>query len=181
MLPPDLSEDLCSLRPREDRLCVTVEIPLDGGDPSFYRSVIRSRERLTHGHAEEILAGRERAEADLTEALKRAEVVSTGLRERRFARGALPVESPEIEFEFDSNGGVARAWRAEEAHSHMLVEELMILANERVAALLAGRRREALFRVHERPEPQAGPVLLGEAARPEVPPPPGPGGGFPAR
>ena len=113
MLPPDLSEDLCSLRPREDRLCVTVEIPLEGGEPSFYRSVIRSRERLTYGHAEEILAGRERAEADLTEALKRAEAVSTGLRERRFARGALRVESPEIEFEFDSNGGVARAWRAE--------------------------------------------------------------------
>jgi ribonuclease R len=155
MLPPDLSEDLCSLRPHEDRLCVTVEMPLDGGEPSFYRSVIRSRERFTYGRAEQILAGRERAETDLTEALRRAEAVSSELRERRFARGALRVESPEIEFEFDSNGRVARASRAEEAHSHMLVEELMILANERVAALLAGRRREGLFRIHEWPEPQA--------------------------
>ena len=58
MLPPDLSEDLCSLRPHEDRLCVTVEIPLDGGEPSFYRSVIRSRARFSYGRAEEILAGR---------------------------------------------------------------------------------------------------------------------------
>src|SRR4051794_36539340 len=97
MLPPELSEDLCSLRPDEDRLCVTVEIPLEGGEPSFYRSVIRSRERFTYGRAEEILAGRARADADLTEALKRAEAVSTDLRERRFARGALRVESPEIE------------------------------------------------------------------------------------
>ena len=174
MLPQDLSEDLCSLRPHEDRLCVTVEMPLDGGEPSFYRSVIRSRERFTYGRAEAILAGRERADADLTEALKRAEAVSTDLRERRFARGALRVESPEIEFEFDSNGGVARAWRAQEAHSHMLVEELMILANERVAALLAGRRREALFRVHERPEPQAVHLLLAKLADLKVATPPAP-------
>ena len=174
MLPPDLSEDLCSLRPHEDRLCVTVEIPLDGGEPSFYRSVIRSRERFTYGRAEEILAGRARADADLTEGLKRAEAVSTDLRDRRFARGALRVESPEIEFEFDSNGGVARAWRAEEAHSHMLVEELMILANERVASLLAGRSREALFRVHERPEPQAVKLLLAKLADLKVPTPAAP-------
>jgi len=141
MLPPDLSEDLCSLRPHEDRLCVTVEIPLAGGAPNFYRSVIRSRERFTYGRAEAILAGRERAEPDLTGALKRAEAVSTDLRERRFARGALRVESPEIEFEFDDRGGIARAWRAEEAHSHMLVEELMILANERVASQAVAARR----------------------------------------
>src|SRR5207244_5787165 len=114
----------------------------------------------------------ERAEADLTQALKRAEAVSARLRERRFDRGALRVESPEIEFEFDSNGGVARAWRAEESHSHMLVEELMILANECVASLLAGRRREALFRVHERPEPQAIELLLAKLADLKVPTPP---------
>src|SRR5207248_578854 len=71
MLPPDLSEDLCSLRPHEDRLCVTVEIPLPAGEPTFYRSVIRSRERLTYGRAEAILAGREQADAELTQALFR--------------------------------------------------------------------------------------------------------------
>src|SRR5438093_1414698 len=82
MLPPDLSEDLCSLRPHEDRLCVTVEIPLPAGEPTFYRSVIRSRERLTYGRAEAILAGREQADAELTQALRRAEAVSTELRGR---------------------------------------------------------------------------------------------------
>jgi ribonuclease R len=174
MLPPDLSEDLCSLRPHEDRLCVTVEIPLEGGEPSFYRSVIRSRERFTYEQAEAILAGRERAEPELTEALKRAEAVSSDLRERRFARGALRVDSPEVEFEFDGRGGVARAWRAEEAHSHMLVEELMILANEKVASLLAGRRREALFRVHEQPEPQAVQLLIAKLADLKVPTPAAP-------
>jgi ribonuclease R len=174
MLPPELSEDLCSLRPYEDRLCVTVELPLDGGEPSFYRSVIRSRARFTYGRAEAILAGRESEEPELVEGLKRAERVSTELRERRFARGALRVDSPEVEFELTDDGRVARAWHAEEAHSHMLVEELMIRANEAVAVLLAGRRREALFRVHERPDPQAVELLLAKLADLAVPTPPTP-------
>jgi ribonuclease R len=171
MLPPDLSEEQCSLRPHEDRLCVTVEIPLGGGDARFYRSVIRSRARLSYGQAERMLAGDESAEADLLVALRRAERLSTELRRRRFGRGSLRVESPEFEFQFDGHGGVAGAFRAEEAHSHMLVEELMILANERVAGLLAGRRREALFRVHERPEPQAIELLLSKLADLDVPTP----------
>jgi ribonuclease R len=174
MLPPELSEDLCSLRPYEDRLCVTVELPLDGSEPSFYRSAIRSRARLSYGRAEAILAGRESEEPELVEGLERAERVSTELRERRFARGALRVESPEVAFEFTDDGRVARAWHAEEAHSHMLVEELMIRANEAVAGLLAGRRREALFRVHERPDPQAVELLLAKLADLAVPTPPAP-------
>jgi ribonuclease R len=174
MLPPELSEDLCSLRPNLDRLCVTVEIPLDGGEPSFYRSVIRSRARLTYGQVERILAGREHAVDDLAAALELAERVTSELRERRFARGALRVESPEIAFEFDENGGVARAWRESEPHAHMLVEELMIRANECVASLLAGRRREALYRVHELPEPQAVELLLSKLTDLKVPTPPVP-------
>jgi len=174
MLPPELSEDLCSLRPHQDRLCLTVELPLGGGDPAFYRSVIRSDARLTYGGAEAILAGRQRAEPELTEALKRAERLTTELRDRRFSRGALRVESPEVTFAFDGRGGVERAWKESEPHAHMLVEELMILANERVAELLAGRRREALFRVHERPDPQAVELLLAKLADLKVPTPPAP-------
>ena len=174
MLPPQLSEDLCSLRPHQDRLCVTVEIPLGEGDATFYRSVIRSGARLTYRQAERILAGSETAEADLTEALRLAEQVTTDLRAKRFARGALRVESPEITFEFDGDGGVARAWQESEPHAHMLVEELMILANERVASLLAGRGRDALYRVHERPEPQAVELLLSKLADLKVPTPPAP-------
>jgi ribonuclease R len=174
MLPPDLADDACSLRPHVDRLCVTVELPLDGGEASFYRSVIRSDARLTYEQAARILAGTESAPPELTEGLTRAEAVTSRLRERRFARGALRVESPEIAFEFDGQGGVARAWRESEPLAHMLVEELMIAANEAVAALLAGRGREALFRVHERPEPQAVELLLSKLADLQVPTPPAP-------
>ena len=178
MLPHELADDLCSLRPHEDRLCVTVEVPfgsdLAQGEPVFYRSVIRSRERFTYGQVEAILAGRERVEPELAEALANAERLARLLRERRFARGALRVESLELVFEFDGRGGVADARREGEPHAHMLVEELMILANECVAGLLAERRRPALYRVHEPPEPQAVDLLLTRLAELEVPTPPAP-------
>jgi ribonuclease R len=178
MLPPELADDLCSLRPHQDRLCVTVEVPFDArlepGEPSFYRSVIRSHERLTYGRAERILAGDERADDDLADGLGLSERLALELRRRRFARGALRISSREIAFAFDGKGGVERASLESEPHAHMLVEELMILANEAVAGLLAGRRREAIYRVHERPDPQAIGHLLAKLADLQVPTPPAP-------
>ncbi len=178
MLPHELADDACSLRPNVDRLCVTVEILFDGslqaGEATFYRSVIRSNERLTYGQAESILAGRERAAANITEGLKLAETIALELRRRRFARGALRIASAEIAFAFDGDGGVEKAWLESEPHAHALIEELMILANEAVAGLLAGRKREALFRVHERPEPLSVTRLLAKLTSVEVPTPPAP-------
>jgi ribonuclease R len=178
MLPHDLADDVCSLRPHQDRLTVTVEVPfgadLQAGEPLFYRSVIRSRGRLTYGQAERILAGNEQADAEIHGGLRLAERLATELRRRRFARGALRIETREITFAFDGKGGVERAWSESEPHAHMLVEELMILANEAVGALLAGRRRDALYRVHERPDPQAIERLLAVLADLGVPTPAAP-------
>jgi ribonuclease R len=178
MLPPELADDLCSLRPNQDRLCVTVEVPFDGnlepGEPSMYRSVIRSRRRLTYGEAERLLAGEEAGPDEITVGLQLAERLALELRRRRFARGALRIATREITFAFDGSGGVERAWLESEPHAHMLVEELMILANEAVGGLLADRRREALYRVHERPDPQAIGLLLAKLADLEVPTPPAP-------
>ncbi len=167
MLPHALADDACSLRPFQDRLCVTVEMP-PAGEPSFYRSVIRSRARLTYGEAQ-----RREAEPQILEQLDLATEVSTALRAARFARGALQLTTPEIEFEF-ADGRVEKAWRQSEPESHMLVEELMIRANEHVAEFLAARRRPALFRVHERPDPQAISLLLAKLADLEIPTPPVP-------
>ena len=124
MLPHELADDLCSLRPFQDRLCVTVEIP-PTGEPTFYRSVIRSDARLTYGQAQ-----RREAAPEVLDALALNDELTSVLRARRFARGALQVETPEAVFRFDDNGGVAEAWHEAEPHAHMLVEELMILANE---------------------------------------------------
>ena len=170
MLPPELSNDACSLRPHVDRLCVTVELP-PSGQPLFYRSVIRSDARLTYGQAQR----RDVPEAVAAE-LELAAAYSADLRRRRFARGALRIDRPELSFEFDGKGGVAGAHWEGEPEAHALVEELMIAANEAVAGLLAGRRREALYRVHERPEPQAISLLVAKLADLDVPTPPVPTG-----
>jgi ribonuclease R len=178
MLPHALSNDLCSLRPHADRRTVTVEIPFDAelraGEPLFYRSLIRSHGRLTYGQAEAILAGRESGDDTAAETLRLAERLAAELRRRRYARGALRIEAGEISFAFDGQGGVERAWTESEPLAHALVEELMILANEAVAELLAGRSREALFRVHERPDPQSVELLLSKLAELDVPTPPVP-------
>jgi ribonuclease R len=168
MLPPALADDRCSLRPNEDRLCVTVELP-PSGEPRFYRSVIRSRARLTYSQAE-----RREAEPEVAAALELTDGLTAAMRDRRFARGALRIESPEPNFEFDGRGGVARAWNESEPTAHRLVEELMIAANEAVARLLSSRRRETLYRVHERPEPLSVDLLLRKLGDLEVPTPPAP-------
>ena len=183
MLPRELADDLCSLRPNQERLTLTVEIPFgDGltmGTPSFYRSVIRSDARLTYGQAERALAGTEQLDGEVGETLRLAEQLAEELRRRRFARGALRIESAEAAFAFDGEGGVADAWLEREPHAHMLVEELMILANEAVAELLGSRRREALYRVHDPPEAQSIARLLAVLADLGVPTPPAAGPGSP--
>ncbi len=175
MLAEALSAGLCSLLPSRDRNCVTVELPLgpglDPGEAVFYRSMIRSRERLTYSQVEAALTGRTPLSSELGEALELASVVAAELRRRRYRRGSLRVETGEVTFTFDGRGSVERAWVETEPLAHGLVEELMILANEAVAGLLAGRRRDALYRVHERPDPQAVELLLSKLEALEVPTP----------
>jgi len=172
MLPPELADDLCSLRPNVERLAVTIELPFGNREPTFYRSVIRSDARLTYAQVQRMLAGEE--DFPWLAELRRLDDHARDLRRRRFARGALRIESPEIVFAFDKRGGVARAWLEGEPEAHALVEEYMILANEAVAELLSSRNREALYRVHERPDPQAVGLLLSKLADLGVPTPPAP-------
>ena len=122
-------------------LCVTVEVPFDGslepGEPTFYRSVIRSNARSPTARPSAILAGaRARDRGRRGAPARRA--VALQLRRRRFARGALRIAGAEIAFAFDGEGGVERAWLETEPHAHALIEELMILANEAVAGCSPG-------------------------------------------
>jgi ribonuclease R len=168
MLPPELADDACSLRPHQDRLCVTVEMPPNDGPPVFYRSLIRSSARLTYGQAE-----RREARPEILEQLELNAELATELRRRRFARGALAVQTPELAFRF-ADGRVADARLEGEPHAHMLVEELMIRANEHVASFLSRRNRQALYRVHEQPDPHSIELLLAKLADLGVPTPPAP-------
>jgi ribonuclease R len=178
MLPEALSNRACSLVPGEVRKAVTVEMVLDGDgvvrSASFHRSLIRSDARFSYEQVDEIFAGRETAPEPVAGPLALARRVAASLRQRRFARGALMVESSEPEFEFNERGDVVRAIDDIQTESHAVIEELMILANEQVAGELERRRLPTLYRVHEQPEPQAIEQLVRQLESLDVPTPPVP-------
>jgi ribonuclease R len=177
MLPKALSNHACSLVPGRDRLAVTVEMVLRGAEvqpAAFYRSVIRSDERLDYDRVDRIFAGRERAVRLWGPALAAARAAAAALAERRAQRAALVVESAEPEVSFDREGNVVAIEPVRQTESHRLIEHLMIAANEQVAALLESRRVPTLYRVHEPPDPISVDRLIDQLASLGVPTPPVP-------
>ena len=175
MLPEALSNEACSLVPRQDRNAVTVELEMQEErvvSAAFHRSVIRSDARLDYPQVDRIFAGEERAEEPWADALAAARSVAAALRERRARRGSLEVESDEPQFEFDDRGDVVAVHQEKQTEAHTLIEELMILANEQVATLLAERRLPTLYRVHERPDPARVELLVEQLESLDVPTPP---------
>ena len=177
MLPEELSNGACSLRPGEDKLAVTVELEIRGTDvlsQRFMRSTVRSDARLTYPFVDEVFAGSERAEEPWGEPLAAAREVSAALRAKRDERGSLAVNSAEPQFGFDKAGHVTEVSYEAQTESHRLIEELMVLANERVAGHLADSRTPALYRVHERPDPQSVEFMVEQLASLDIPTPPVP-------
>ncbi len=179
MLPHELSNGACSLVPFQDRLAVTVELLIRGSDvvsAAFYRSVIRSDQRLTYEQVDRIFADGQGAEDEWGEGLASARAAARALEEKRAGKGALVLESSEPEFFFDKRGNVAGVAPVVQTESHQLIEQLMIAANEQVAKFLEARKLPALYRVHERPEPMAVERMLDQLASLGVPTPPVVGG-----
>ncbi len=175
MLPLALSAVACSLAAGAERLAVTTEIVLSAGGEtrsvSFYRSRIRSDHRLDYDELDRIFAGDQAAPEKIREPLELARRAASALRERR-ARGGLEVSTSEPEFEFDADGHVVAAHGVEQTEAHGLIEQLMILTNERVAELCERRGVPTLYRVHELPEPQRVEALFEKLASLDVPTPP---------
>jgi ribonuclease R len=179
MLPQELSNGACSLVPHQDRMAVTVEMLIRGSDvvsAAFYRSLIRSDQRLTYEQVDRIFAGSERAQDEWGEGLAGARAAARALEEKRAAKAALVLESSEPEFFFDKRGNVAGVAPVVQTESHRLIEHLMIAANEQVAKFLESHRLPALYRVHERAEPMAVERMLDQLASLGVPTPPMTGG-----
>jgi ribonuclease R len=179
MIPPELSNNVCSLVPGEDRLTVTAELVINRGEvtkSAFYRSVIRSAARLEYGQVDRIFDGTESAQSPWGEGLGAARAAAATLAERREAKGALAIDSAEPEFVFDREGNVTSMAAVSQTESHRLIEHLMIAANEQVARLLESRRVPALYRVHERPDGAAAERLIEQLASLEIPTPPVPRG-----
>jgi len=176
MLPEALSNDACSLVPGRDRAAVTVEMVLDGErvrSAVFYRSTIRSDERLDYDRVDAIFAGRKPAREPWARPLQAAREASAALGRARARLGsALTVDSEEPEFVFDEDGEVAGIVGRVQTESHRLIEHLMIAANEAVAQELARREVGCLYRVHERPRPESVARLIEQLASLGVATPP---------
>ena len=181
MLPERLCNDLCSLRPDEDRLAFTVDIELDAqGRVRMYEpypSVIRSRVRMDYGAADVLLregepdgaaldaAARGRAElaveaarangVDLRAFLRNADALARARREIRRKRGSIDFDTPEVHVLLDEAGMPVDIVTRERTAATSLVEEAMLLANECVAEFLADRDLVSAYRVHEDPSPDS--------------------------
>jgi ribonuclease R len=179
MLPEALSNDACSLLPGAERAAVTVELELRAATvvkAAFYRSLIRSDERLSYERVDQIFAGRERASTPWGEPLQAAREVAAALERARRAghSGALSLDSSEPEFVFDRDGHVSEVLARVQTESHRLIEHLMVAANEAVARLLSERGTPCLYRVHPRPQPERVERLVDQLASLGVPTPPVP-------
>lgn len=181
MLPERLCNDLCSLRPEEDRLAFTVDIELDAQGRvrayEAYPSVIRSRVRMDYGAVDTLLREGEsdgaaldaaacgRAEAaveaarangvDLRAFLRNADALARARREIRRKRGSIDFDTPEVHVLLDEAGMPVDIVTRERTAATSLVEEAMLLANECVAEFLADRDLVSAYRVHEDPSPDS--------------------------
>ena len=154
MLPPRLSDDLCSLRPGVVRLTKACEMKFNKKGKMlharFADAYIRSSARLTYQEAFAMMNGRDKA--GIPALVKEAWKLASILRRNRYAKGALDLDFPEVRAVMDKDGRVTDIVTEEYDESHQLIEECMLAANEAVALTLKNRHRPTIYRVHEEPD-----------------------------
>ena len=173
MLPERLCNELCSLRPNEDKLCMSVIVEMNDQAQvlrhKICRTVIHSDSRLTYQQAQAMLeeARGERAphdtsvvgdpaEArgeDLQEALLVLDKRAKELRRKRFEHGAINFETPDVQFRLDEAGNPTEILFRTLTDANHLIEEFMLLANRIVAKEVGGGERPFVYRVHDVPDP----------------------------
>jgi len=161
MLPQELSTDICSLRPNEDRLVLSCLMRIDPqGEILGYEvteGVIRSARRMTYTQVHGILDGDETLRKEfalLLPEFERMQELAQILNRKRERRGSIDFDLPEPIIEFDEFGAMKAVTRAERNWAHRLIEEFMLSANECVASWLANLGVPSLYRIHEKPEPR---------------------------
>jgi ribonuclease R len=157
MLPEKISNGLCSLRPREDKLTVTVETQFDKNykivEQKAYESMINSDIRLNYQEVDELFAGKEhQVPTEVADLLQQMRTLSSALSKQRIEAGYLSFDLPETEYIFDEDGHIIDLKRSSETDSHKMIENFMLIANEHVAKLLS--RKDTIYRIHELPDEQ---------------------------
>ena len=161
MLPQELSTDICSLRPAEDRLVVSCLMQLDAkGHIESYEiceGVIASAARMTYTKVHAILEGEEETRAaypEFTGDFELMRSLAMLMNRRREERGSIDFDLPEPVIQFDENGEMRGITKAERTWANRLIEEFMLAANECVATWIEDLGVPSLYRIHEKPEPR---------------------------
>ena len=165
MLPRKLSNNLCSLNPNEDKLTFTVEMDLDKRGKviknDFYKSVIKSKYRMTYENVNTILEKNEESEEyrnlydkyrKIDDMLKNMLELSKIIRSNKKRRGSIDFELPEIKVVLDENKAVKDIVLRSRGEAERIIEDFMVIANETVAEKLFWEEIPAIYRVHEDPD-----------------------------
>ncbi len=159
MLPEKLSNELCSLRPHEDKLTFSAVFVFDKSYKIvrrwFGKTIIHSDRRFTY---EEVQAILDSGQGDFAEELKCLNQIARKLRKERFKKGAINFETPEVQFRLAPDGAPVEVFVKERKEAHMLIEDFMLLANREVATFIyqKGKNQEIpfVYRVHDEPNPE---------------------------
>jgi ribonuclease R len=159
MLPERLSNDLCSLNPLIDRLCVACDMVLDADGEiesyRFYSAVMRSHARLTYTVVSQMIeepgGAAARADEALAPHIAHLHRVFRLLLKARQRRGAIDFETIETQIVFDDHGKIERIVPVRRNDAHRVIEECMLAANVCASDFLAKRRQPMLYRIHEGP------------------------------
>ena len=161
MLPPELSTDICSLRPGEDRLVLSciMQLDRDANLQSFeiVEGVISSAARMTYTKVHLILEGDEETRAqypELTAGFELMQKLAVLMNKRREERGSIDFDLPEPVIQFDEHGQMRGITCAERTWANRLIEEFMLAANECVATWIEDLGVPSLYRIHEKPDPR---------------------------
>lgn len=156
MLPPELSNGICSLKPNVDRLtkCALMEIDHSGriAKAEFFDAVIHSRAKLSYEQAQVMLDGDDSGDKEATAMVREAWKMASRMRELRFKMGSLDLEFPEFRVILDEKGQACEVREVIHTSSHQLIEECMLAANDAVALALKRRQKPVVHRVHEDPD-----------------------------
>jgi ribonuclease R len=161
MLPERLSNGICSLNPRVDRLTFSAEIEIDKKgrfvERRVFKSIIRTKERMTYTDVNAIITGDESLRdryGYLYDDFHRMFALYEILRARRDTRGSIDFDLPEADVLLGESGDIEAIRATERNVAHRLIEEFMLAANEVVAQELVFANQPGLFRVHQQPDPQ---------------------------
>jgi ribonuclease R len=161
MLPSELSTNICSLVPREDRLVLSALLEIDHRgevvSQEFTPGVIRSAERMTYSNVHLLLEGDAALRARYAPLVGRFELMkelALVLNKKRVRRGSIDFDLPEPLIEFDQFGEMTGVKRAPRNIAHRIIEEFMLAANEAVASHLENAGIASIYRIHEQPDPR---------------------------